>query len=128
MADNQLQRIMQNLGCDEQTARQVMADDKAIDRGERMSFDLDPEREKMAKKYANVRERKKPTVYKFDTRKRKENPTKTTIIAALAGFLAENSEILCENVEILNKERQISLTVGENQYEITLVQKRKPKN
>jgi hypothetical protein len=30
-------------------------------------------------------------------------------------------------VEITNKERQIALKVGENAFEITLVQKRKPK-
>jgi hypothetical protein len=28
----------------------------------------------------------------------------------------------------LNKERQIAFVVGENSYELTLVQKRKPKN
>jgi hypothetical protein len=32
-----------------------------------------------------------------------------------------------EMVEITNKERQIAFKVGENDYEFTLVQKRKPK-
>ena len=32
-----------------------------------------------------------------------------------------------KNVEIVNKERQIAFTVGENVFELTLVQKRKPK-
>jgi hypothetical protein len=30
-------------------------------------------------------------------------------------------------VEITNKERQIAFKIGENAYELTLVQKRKPK-
>ena len=42
--------------------------------------------------------------------------------------LAENSENACENVEITNKERQIAFKIGENAYELTLVQKRKPKS
>lgn len=124
MADNQLQRIMENLGCNEETARQVMADDKAIDRGERMSFDLSPEQEKLAKKYANVQEHKKPTVYKFDTRKRKENATKKEIIEELNVFLNEKGY---ENLEILNVERQIGFNVGDKRYELTLVEKRTPK-
>ena len=58
---------------------------------------------------------------------RAENPTKSGIISNLAEFLNEMSNFLCENVEITNKERQIAFTCGENSYELTLVQKRKPK-
>ena len=43
-------------------------------------------------------------------------------------LLAENSENACKNVEITNKERQIAFQIGENNYELTLVQKRKPKS
>lgn len=129
MAETQKQKIMRILQCTEAEAEQIMADDKAIDRGERMSFDLSPEAEKQAKKYANAGTRKQPTVYNFDTskKKRKENPTKASIIAEIAKFLTEDSENACENVEITNKERQIAFKIGENAYEFTLVQKRKPK-
>ena len=127
----QITRIMQGLRCPREEAIEIFLADKAIDRGERMPFDLDPETEKMAKKFANVQERKKkaPTVYNFDTstKKRKENPTKSGIIAEIAKFLEEKSENACENVIITNAERQISFTIGENTYEFTLVQKRKPK-
>ena len=127
----QIVRIMQGLRCPREEAIEIFLADKAIDRGERMPFDLDPETEKMAKKFANVQERKKkaPTVYNFDTstKKRKENPTKSGIIAEIAKFLEEKSENACENVQIVNAERQISFTIGENTYEFTLVQKRKPK-
>lgn len=127
----QILRIRQGLKCSREEAVEIFLADKAIDRGERMPFDLDPETEKMAKKFANVQERKKkaPTVYNFDTstKKRKENPTKSEIIAEIAKFLQENSENACENVIITNAERQISFTIGENTYEFTLVQKRKPK-
>lgn len=130
MAETQKEKIMRILCVDEAGAEEILAADKAIDRGERMAFDLDPETEKMAKKMANAGTRKKLTVYNFDTskRQRKENPTKGGIIAELAKFLAEQSENACENVNITNKERQIAFTVGENSFELTLVQKRKPKN
>jgi hypothetical protein len=122
----QKEKIMKNLGVSEAEADEILMADKQIDRGERVAFDLDPAKEKMAKKMANTHTR---TVYNFDTknRKRKENPTKGGIIAELARFLTENSENACENVEITNKERQIAFKVGENSYELTLVQKRKPK-
>jgi len=122
MAETQVERIMRNLKCSREEAEQIVADDKAIDRGERMDFDLSPEAEKQAKKYANTGTRQ--TNGAKTERKRKENPTKATVIAELAQFLAENGY---EMVEITNKERQIAFKVGENAYELTLVQKRKPK-
>ena len=129
MAESQKEKLMRTLGCTEEEALDIIAQDKAIDQGKRVEFDLDPEREKMAKKMANVGT-KKPTVYKFDTKdkKRKENPTKAGIIAELAKFLEENSENACENVEITNKERQIAFKIGENDFELTLVQKRAKKS
>ena len=132
MAQTQLERIMVNLRCSREEAEQILADDKAIDRGERMPFDLDPQKEKEAKKMANCGTRKTPTVYSLDNaggkRSRKENPTKSAIISEIAKFLEENSENACQNVTITNKERQIAFRIGENDYEFTLVQKRKPKN
>ena len=132
MAETQKERIMRVLDVSAEEADEILKADKAIDRGERVSFDLSPEKEKLAKKFANVdtKQRKKPTVYNLDARgkARKENPTKALIIAELAKFLTENSENACEMVEITNKERQIAFKIGENAYELTLVQKRKPKS
>ena len=132
MAETQKERIMRVLDVSAEEADEILKADKAIDRGERVPFDLSPEKEKLAKKFANVdtKKRKKPTVYNLDAKgkARKENPTKASIIAELAKFLTENSENACEMVEITNKERQIAFKIGENDYELTLVQKRKPKN
>ena len=125
------------LGMTDDEIREMLDEDKRIDRGEVMDWDLSPEEHKKAMKYANSDEkkRKKPeksgeTAYNFDNsgKKRKENPTKRSIIAELATFLRENSENACENVEITNIERMIAFHVGENDYELTLIQKRKPKN
>lgn len=122
MAESQIERIMNGLKCSREEAEQILADDKAIDRGERMSFDLDKETEKQAKKYARTGTRQ--TNGEKIERKRKENPTKASIIAEIANFLTENGY---DSVEITNKERQIALKVGENAFELTLVQKRTPK-
>lgn len=128
MVETQKEKLMRTLKCSAEEAEDIIACDKAIDRGERVYFDLSKEQEKIAKKLANAGTRKVPTVFKFDQRKRKENPTKAAIIAEIAHFLQETSENACENVEITNKERQIAFKIGENHYELTLVQKRKPKN
>ena len=123
---------MKKLGLSEKEIQELIAADAAIDKGEKMPFDLTEEQAKEAKKYTKAGTKKAPTVYKLDNaegkRSRKENPTKAAIIAEIAKFLAENSENACENVEITNKERQSTFKIGENCYEFTLVQKRKPKN
>ena len=131
MSVAQKKRIMEALHCTEEEAEQIMADDKKIDRGEKMPFDLDDEHEKVARKYTKIGTRKAPTVYKLDNeggkRSRKENPTKSSIISELAKFLEHDSENACVEVNVTNKERQIAFKIGENSYELTLVQKRKPK-
>ena len=128
MAESQKEKIMRLLKCSAEEAENVIASDKIIDKGGRTEFDLSPEAEKEAKKFANSRERKKPTVYDFKKRERKANPTKGGIISELAKFLSNSSEFCPENVEIVNKERQIAFKIGEDAFELTLVQKRKPKN
>ena len=124
MAESQKEKLMRLLGCSEAEAIDIIASDKAIDKGEKVDFDLTPEQEREVKKYRAVGTRKTDKTQPSE-RKRKENPTKATVIAEIAQFLTENGY---ESVEITNKERQIAFKVGENAYEFTLVQKRKPKN
>lgn len=140
MANNDKQiAACKKLGMSDEEIQALLAADKEVDRGTVMDWDLSPEEHKKAMKYANVTEKttkkseetpkKGKTAYNFDTseRKRKENPTKAGIIAEIAQFLMENSHFAPENVEITNKERQIAFQIGDNSYEFTLVQKRKPK-
>lgn len=128
MAETQKEKLMRLLGVSAEEAEDIIRTDKDIDQGKRVAHDLDPEKEKEAKKMANVHEKRKPMVLDHKPRERKANPTKGGIIAELAKFLQENGEIAFENVEIANKERQITFTVGENTFDLTLIQKRKPKN
>lgn len=124
--EKQIAYFMEKLRCTREEAEECIQMDEVIDKGGRTPYDLSPEEEKAAKKMANAK--RQPTAYKFQKRERKENATKAGIIAEIAKFLTENSEFSTENVEITNKERMIAFKIGENAYEITLVQKRKPKN
>lgn len=120
--EEKIKKLMTSLKCTREEAIDIIESDKAIDKGERVYFDLDKDAEKQAKKWANVGEKTKKTERKAPVRK--ENATKSTIIAEISAFLTEKGY---EMVEITNKERQIAFKVGENDYELTLVQKRKPK-
>ena len=130
METNRVEDLMTLLDCSEEQAKSIIEHDQKVDKMtvKECESDLTDDQKAIAKKYRQGD--RKPTVYNFDTskRQRKENPTKSGIIAELAKFLEENSENACENVEITNKERQIAFKIGENAYELTLVQKRKPKS
>lgn len=124
--EKQIQALMK-LGVTREEAIATLQDDADIDKGKAKDFDLTPEQQKIAKQYTKTGTRK-TTAYNFSTRQRKENPTKALIIVEIFKFLTKNVEISAENLEILNKERQIFFKCGENDYELTLTQKRKPKN
>lgn len=112
---------------DDKEARDILAYDKAVEAGEKTPYDLSPEQEKIAKKFAHIGTRKTPTAYKFTPRQRKPNATKSGIIAELADFMEHNSNFAVANLTITNKERQIAFKIGDDSFELTLVQKRKPK-
>lgn len=121
----QIKRIMNGLNCSEAEAKEIYACDREIDRGEKHEFDLPPEKEKIAMKFANATTRKRPTSYQFTARKRKPNPTKEELIAALANYLTNQDEIDVSNVQVTNKTRQVAFSIGEKNFELTLIEKRK---
>ena len=120
--NEQIQKMMKNLGLTEQEARELLADDAKVDKGQKMDFDLTPEQEKNAKK-ARATGTKKPTAYKFENRKRKENPEKRDILKALF----ELAEDCWDNAELVNPERQVDFHLNGNHYSITLTCHRPPK-
>lgn len=123
--EERVNELVDLLGCSMVEAQQIIEDDKKIDKGERLPFDLSKEDEKKALKLANVKEHKKTAVYKFDKRERKADTTKEGVIEQIANFLQENGY---ENVEITNKSKLIAFKIGEDNYEFNLIRKRKPKN
>ena len=123
MAETQLERIMRNLKCSQAEAEAILAEDKKIDRGEKVDFDLSAEEHRKAMKNANAGTRTAKS--EKTARKAPENPTKEGVIAAISNFLTENGY---NSVEITNKTRQIAFKIGEDAYELTLIAKRKPKS
>ena len=127
MAETQKEKIMRILQVDSKQADEILAYDKAVERGEKTPYDLTAEQEKEVRKYRQAD--RKPTLYKWDTKKRerKPNATKEGIVAEIATFLTENSGFDTKNVQITNKNREITFNVGDDTFTWTLVQKRKPK-
>lgn len=117
--------LVDKLECSIDEAVDILDADKAIDRNQKVDFDLSPEEHKQAMKLANVKEHtvKKSNVY----RPRKPNATKGEIIAGLSKYLAELAEFEVLDEEVTNKERTIMFTSNGNRYELTLIQKRAPK-
>ena len=135
---------MRKLKYSDYQIEEMLENDRETDRGVIHPWDLSPEEHKKAMKYANVDEHKKPakakptaeqataerkapTVYNWNTegKKRAENVTKVELIAVLAQFLTDNTELGCENVAITNKQGKVEFTVGENSFSFSLTQHRK---
>ena len=89
----QIEKLMKALDCTEEEAKDIIEQDYKIDHGERVYFDLSKEQEKEAKKFGNVpRAKKVPTVYQFEKKKAKPDPTKEGLIQ----FLAEKLALICQ--------------------------------
>lgn len=123
--EKRIEELVNLLGCSIFEAEQIIADDKKIDKGQEVDFGLTKEQEKQALKYANVKEHKKPAVYKFDKRERKADTTKEGVIEQISQFLIENGY---ENVEITNKSKLIAFRIADDDYELNLIRKRKKKS
>ena len=111
---------MKNLGITREEALQLIADDEAVDRmtsTKQIDGDLTEEQRKSAKGARQAD--RKPTVYKFDTSKRKraENTGKRFLIDTLKTAL-EGAE--CENIEVTNPEREIVFYSEGTKYKVVL--------
>lgn len=120
-----IDELVETLGCSIAEAKQIIEDDKKIDKGQQVDFGLSKEDEKKALKMANVKEHKKPMVLNLQKRERKADTTKEGVIQAVYDFLVESGY---EGCEITNKSKLIAFKIGDDSYELNLIRKRKPKN
>ena len=115
------EKLMNLLSITEAEAEEVMAYDRKVNKGEKTEYDLSTEKQKAANDLTKTHTR---TVYNFTKQKEhKTNEVKASLIAYLVGALS--TEV--KNLEVLNPERQLTFSVGEHQYELTLTQKRAKK-
>ena len=122
---SQLENLMK-LGMSEAEARQVLEDDKKIDRGEKMPFDLTAAQEKEVKKYRQAD--RKPFVPNLKPRERKPNEDKRELIAAFEEVLTHydiQADTRAEKVIVTNPERQIDFEYRGTRYRIVLSAPRK---
>ena len=123
MSETQKERLMRILGVSAEEADQIIADDKAIDKGQKMSFDISKEKEKETRKYRQVS--KQPTVYQFKQKKeRKPNELKREIIDDLFTFLCEQYPEVAKTGNIANIENYIDFTIDGKTFTINLTQHR----
>ena len=114
MATEQV-NAMRRLGMTEEEIEQVIADDKRIDKGEKL-FELSAEQEK-ASKQARKADRK-PTVYNLDNtegkRNKKADATKAEIMQKLLDCFDEYEP------QVINAEREFTFTYNERKFKIVL--------
>ena len=123
--EEMITKHMKTLGITREEAIQLIADDEEIDRMTRTSDidgDLTSEQRKSAKKARQAD--RKPTVYKFDTTKRKraENTGKRFLIDEIKKCL-ENAG--ADSLEVTNPEREIVFMSEGTKYKIVLSAPRK---
>ena len=109
----QVQEIMKLLGCDEETAKQVLADDERIDKGEKL-FEQTAEQNANSKKYRQG-DRKKPIV--LTPRERKADAEKRQLIALLNATI---EEIADTSPKVTNIERQIDFEFKGRKFRVVL--------
>ena len=105
---------MKNLGCDYETAKQVVLDDERIDKGEKL-FEQTAEQKANSKKYRQGD--RKPTVYKLETRERKADADKRQLIALLCASVGEVAD---NEPTVTNIERQIDFEFRGRRFRVVL--------
>ena len=132
MTEQQIQKFMDKLGCTEQEARELAEYDNLVDHAkasDSLEYDLTKEQKKVAQKMTRTGTRKmKETGLRLEKRERKPDATKENIISALATFLAENEDFSVENVQIVNKQGEVSFDFGGENYSFKLTRHRKAKS
>lgn len=123
--EEMIAKHMKTLGITREEAIQLIADDEEIDRMTRTSDidgDLTAEQRKSAKKARQAD--RKPTVYKFDTTKRKraENTGKRFLIDEIKKCLEKAG---ADSLEVTNPEREIVFMSEGTKYKIVLSAPRK---
>lgn len=112
--EQKIQDLMKNLGCDYETAKQVVLDDERIDKGEKL-FEQTAEQKANSKKYRQGD--RKPTVYKLETRERKADADKRQLIALLCASVGEVAD---NEPTVTNIERQIDFEFRGRKFRVVL--------
>ena len=105
------------LGLTPDEIQQVLADDKRIDKGEKL-FPLSAEQEK-ASKQARQADRK-PTVYKLDNTEGKRSKKADNDKEFLVNTLFNAVLPICESYEVQNAEREFTFIYHNRKFKVVL--------
>lgn len=112
--EEKIKSLIKNLGCDYETAKQVVLDDERIDKGEKL-FEQTAEQKANSKKYRQGD--RKPTVYKLDKRERKADEDKRKLVELIAAAVGMVTEI---EPTVTNVERQIDFEFNGRKFRVVL--------
>ena len=114
------------LGLSEAEARQVIEDDKRIDKGEDL-FPLSAEQKTAEKKMRQAD--RKPTVYNFNKRERKSDNDKRflmdSVLWMLTTYDGDGDSVNATEINVINPEREVEFIYNNRKFKITLSAPRK---
>ena len=116
--DKQIKHLMEKLKISEEEALQVIADDKAIDKGAKL-FELTDDQKKTAKQATNAK--RGPTVYQFQKRERKADTDKEHLTNLLFNAILP----VCSTYNVINAEREFEFVYNDKKYKVVLSAPRK---
>lgn len=121
--DNDIKRLVNAMKIDEEEAIQIWLEDEGYLINEEQEALVQKAKENKSHKIARA-ERKAPIVLKNKKEKVvKENPTKEMVIAEIAKILPN----FATDIKVENKAKLITFKIGDEEFKIDLVQKRKKK-
>ena len=126
-----IEQLMKTLDLTYDEAVEMLNEDKEIDRmkDSEVTSDLSADQKKAIKKYTNVaRGKEVDSVDAYGKKKKrtvKDDDVKQMLITLIAETLEDSFEV--KSVNITNKQKTITFKVGDDDFEIDLKRKRKPK-
>lgn len=120
--DQRVKDIMKALDCTEKEALEMLADDDAIDHGEKL-FELTAEQQKVSKAARSVDRKPAEAGTAKQKRERKADQTKRDLISTIEAALMNVADEAA--IEITNIERQLDFTVEGRRFRIVLSAPRK---
>lgn len=122
--ENSIERNARILGISLNEARKLAKDDKRIDKGEKL-FELSQE-QKIIEKQMRQADRK-PTIYKFQKKQKKEDKDKQrllNIIKTSLEYVFDSNNQCTYNaitkLEVINNEREITFMYNDRKFKIIL--------
>ena len=119
--EDRIKAVMIAANCSYEDAVQVIEDDEAIDKGERLDWEPTIEEEKEMRKATRLKVDRKPSGER-KPREREADNVKREIVAKVAEAMGQY-----ENVEIANVEREVTFAIDGAEYSLTLTKHRKSK-